>query len=406
MLIYVPDFQHTKITTLGQIRRFRIGYTPDLSFLEDFDFSLAFVALAWREGLSSLLEAMRASLRSLASSVSSPSSTSSASLGAAKTRGLPPLPPISSWSTYFKRTEYPKPPDPLIREFRGRTLLATRSLCDDFVKAVKLRPGEVVIEVWPGHGQLTRSLLSGGNRQVSSPWSEEDVKAAQKAAATPPLSLAKSTFLTQTQVARRKLGETSYPEWSEDLLANRTSEDRSGQNQDTDLPRPAVVVTTESSPVLNVKSLGLPPSQILEHLDAEEKDSALPGREYEPPVKLFQSAHETRLIICPHTIYRWSTAPVILSHPLVTKRLPPNLDESGEAYEDGRRPWDAPPPHITLAGHIPINIVGEQLVAQWIGSVVGDSEGRRSWIWQWGRVRLALLMGKGLYDVRRFAPST
>ena len=90
--------------------------------------------------------------------------------------------------------------------------------------------------------------------------------------------------------------------------------------------------------------------------------------------------------------------PEILSDPLVlpyVEKMTPDAQKAGQA---GRRKWDAEEPPITVVVTIPDSVIGEQMLAQWIGSVVGATDGRH-WIWQYGRVRLAVLCGKGLYDV-------
>ena len=50
----------------------------------------------------------------------------------------------------------------MARSMPGRQIIASRQLADDFVQALDLAEGEVVLECFPGHGRVTRSLLRGG----------------------------------------------------------------------------------------------------------------------------------------------------------------------------------------------------------------------------------------------------
>jgi len=48
---------------------------------------------------------------------------------------------------------------------------------------------------------------------------------------------------------------------------------------------------------------------------------------------------------------------------------------------------------------MPTSVIGDQLVAQWLTSVIGASFNGSTWIWDWGRIRFALIVPKNLYDV-------
>jgi hypothetical protein len=229
------------------------------------------------------------------------------------------------------------------RNFEGRTLLVNRKIADDFVKALKIRKGEVVIEAFPGPGLLTRSLLNGGGPE------EGD------------------------GTERKEAGI-----------------------------KPAVVVACEPSPNLLVQGLGMGDGDLPGEIPArfESEDYAV----YQS--KIHQSNHEPRLLLSPSTPYRWPTLSQLIANPLVNQHIPKyksRKDEdklSKEEEEVGKRPWNAPEPPITIVAQMPQSVAGDQMVAQWIGSCAGSGIKDRTWIWKWGRIRLALLVGKNQYDVR------
>jgi hypothetical protein len=221
------------------------------------------------------------------------------------------------------------------REFTGRVLIAKRKIADDFVKALKIRKDEVIIEAFPGPGLLTRSLLSAGQNVET--------------------------------------GEGKGVE------------------------KPAVVVACEPSPSLLVKGLGMGDVDLPGEIPArfESEDYAI----YQS--RLLKSNHEPRLLLSPSTPYRWPTLSQLLANPLVRQHIPKHQDENmnPDDVELGRRSWDAPKPPITVVAQMPHSVAGDQMVAQWIGSAAGNGYKDRTWIWQWGRIRLALLVGKNQYDV-------
>lgn len=235
------------------------------------------------------------------------------------------------------------------RQFKGRALLANPKLTNEFVRALKIREGEVVIEAFPGPGQLTRSLLNGGNDLESD--TQEGGGGGE---------------------GYTKKSSKKYPE-------------------------PKLVVACEPSPDMLVTGLGMKP---------EDKPSNIPARFESEDYTVYESkvvkTDEPRLLVSPSTPYRWPTLPQMLSHELVTPHLPVyDTAATNGTVESTKRPWKAPAPHITLVSQMPDSVAGDQLIAQWIGSAVGTSEGdEKSWIWRWGRIRLALLVSKGQYDVR------
>lgn len=223
------------------------------------------------------------------------------------------------------------------REFRKRIMLTNPKHTDEFARALRIREGEVIVEAFPGPGQLTRSLLSGGNDPATA---------------------------------------TTYP-------------------------KPAAVVACEPSPQMLQTGLGLKESQLPGELPArfESEDYTV----YQSHVH--QSDLDPRLFLSPSTPYRWPTLPQMLSHELVLPHLPKYSESTKDEVASRRRPWDAPAPHITFVAQMPDSVPGDQMIAQWISSAIGEIDGQKSWIWQWGRVRLALLVGKNQYDVSPSAGS-
>lgn len=232
------------------------------------------------------------------------------------------------------------------RNFEGRVLIANRKIADDFVKALKIRKGEVVVEAFPGPGLLTRALLNGGAPE------EIDGK-----------------------VETKGTGE-----------------------------EPAVVVACEPSPSLLVNGLGMRDGDLPGEIPArfESEDYAI----YQS--KIYQSEHEPRLLLSPSTPYRWPTLSQLIANPLVNQHITKYASQKEEdkvSKEDeqvGKRPWNAAQPPITIVAQMPQSVAGDQMVAQWIGSCAGTGNKDRTWIWQWGRIRLALLVGKNQYDVSVF----
>jgi hypothetical protein len=223
------------------------------------------------------------------------------------------------------------------REFSGRVLLVNPQLANEFVRALRLREKEIVIEAFPGPGVITRALLNGG---------------------------------------------------------------RDEKDKDVEGNKPSVVVACEPSPRLLVEGLGMSQDKVPEELPArfESEDHSV----YHSTV--YQSQHEPRLLLSPSTPYRWPTLSQLLSDSLVKPHMPiyngPDKDKlSYQEREMGQRPWDAPSPAITVVSQMPDSVAGDQMVAQWIGSAAGSTMLDRTWIWKWGRVRLALFVGKNLYDV-------
>ncbi|WWC61146.1 uncharacterized protein I303_103725 [Kwoniella dejecticola CBS 10117] len=310
---------------------------------------------------------------------------------------IPPLPLAARWQKHFPAKLLPASPDRnMIRKSVGRKLLANQELCDRFVRSLKIRPDEVIIEGYAGVGALTRSLLSGGeSSKDASGWSST--------------LLEEISLESQTQVAsksRSKKGK--YPSWLDDLPASssmassstnpKAETEAEAQGDSSTSTKPKLVVASEGSIELLVRSFNYPPKA--DTLSASGKPAA--SDPYTREIPVLQTPLHPNLLLSHSTAYVWPTLPKILANPLVVEQLPVH-DPTLIGAEATKRSWEDPEPPITLVCQMPDSSIGEQLAAQWIGSAVGDPGQKRTWIWEWGRIRLALLCGKSLYD-RIMAP--
>ncbi|KIR54124.1 hypothetical protein I315_03181 [Cryptococcus gattii Ru294] len=288
---------------------------------------------------------------------------------------LPPLPPTPKFATYFPARLLPLSPNPvLIRKAPGRVLLANPSLGDDFVRALGIREGEVIVEGYAGVGGLTRSLVTGGDAvREGKEWEEEK-------------------RLESIRPGEKGKG-TELPAWMEDLPAMSNYKSR------PPAPRiPKLVVSTEGSLGLIQKGLDYnenPHEASLNDFKGRHPDSSI-ANYIAKETPIVPSPHKDNLLLSHSTVYLWQAVPSVLEHPTVNAALPV-YDPSASPGSQKKRPWSAPPPPITIVSQMPNSSLGEQLVSQWVGSAAGE-EHKRSWIWEYGRVRIALLCGKSLYD--------
>ncbi|WVW83133.1 hypothetical protein I302_105151 [Kwoniella bestiolae CBS 10118] len=308
---------------------------------------------------------------------------------------LPPLPPPRTWYIHFPSKYLPNSPDRnMIRKSTGRKLLANPKICDDFVRSLNMREGEVVIDAYSGVGSLTRSLLSGGKSQrESKQWS-------------PALLEEMDEVPVEGGSKKSKVKKQKYPSWLEDLPASPSSTTSTQQNSseetETEQPiKPKLVVSSEGSLELLVRSFNYPSKSVNPLSTIGKEISQDP---YTRPVPVITTPLHPNLLLSHSTAYVWPTLPKILENPLVQNALPVHNPElppgDAEAY---KRNWEDPEPPITIVCQMPDSSIGEQLASQWVGSAVGDPGQKRTWIWEWGRVRMALLCGKSLYD-RILAP--
>lgn len=327
---------------------------------------------------------------------------------------LPPLPPAVEWgNTVWMKS--PRGEGAGSRESGKRVTLANKGLANDFVRELGIRKNEVVIDAYCGPGQTTRALLAGGNDETTSAdWKRTVEEQKEKGLPVGPVA---------SEIKRRRgtAMDFNFPPWdvseTDDIVRpvvkSKGRPPKAKANEDGEVAAPPAKpasVTTPKFVVANDPKVSalwrgfgfnpdlLPPSRW------EMDDVPEPGAE--PPTGLrhlkrtvYPSHLQENLGISPVTIYHWPTAASILSDPLVAQHLEV-YDESKGPLEGTKRPWDAPAPPITLVATIPDAVFGDQLVNQWILSATSsNAEGKRGWIWEWGRVRLALLVTRSIYDV-------
>lgn len=296
------------------------------------------------------------------------------------------------------------------RESGKRVLLANRELANQFVRDLGIRKNEVVIDAYCGPGQLTRSLLAGGyDDTTAADWKRVVEEQKERGLPVGPVA---------SEIKRRRgMGlDFDFPPWdvSEADKATRPLVKTRGRpkakaNEEEEVIDPSSIITPKfvvaNDPKVSSlwRGLGFDPDQ-LPPSRWEMDDVPQPGAEQPTGLRalkrtVYPSSLQPNLGISPVTIYHWPTAPLILQDPLVAQHLEV-FDESKGPEDRAKRPWEEPPPPITLVATIPDAVFGDQLVNQWILSATSsDSNGKRGWIWEWGRVRLGLLVTKGLYDV-------
>ncbi|TYJ58086.1 hypothetical protein B9479_001182 [Cryptococcus floricola] len=283
---------------------------------------------------------------------------------------LPPLPLPAKWAHHFPASSLAHPPKVNnLRKAPHRLLLASPTLCDQFVRTLGIRPGEVIIEGYAGPGALTRSLVSGGRSvEEGKAWEREQGLEGMKAVGS-------------KGSTARKLAD-HYPIWKDDLPATSKLKEPTGEPT----LKPKLVMSTESSYEILRRGLDYPLPAASPQLQAE----GYLGYNVAP------SKHQDNLLLSHATLYSWEAVPALLSNPLVRPHLPV-WDPSAAEEDQTKRPWNAPTPHITVVLQVPDGMLGEQITTQWIRSAVGDNQ-KRAWMWKWGRVRLALLCGRTVYD--------
>ncbi|ORY33771.1 hypothetical protein BCR39DRAFT_519166 [Naematelia encephala] len=383
---------------------------------------------------------------------------------------LPPLPPAEKWKNYFPRALLPLPLDPFAPvDFPNRILPTNREHTDEFVRALKLKENDIVLEQWGGPGQLTRSLVNGGNKVDEGPiaqaWKEHGP------VVTKPSQGYKAAY---DQVVRKRKS-WSFPEWLDELpdgnpeaskaskgkksksttskaepsateaeksasesetstLESETSTLESNQMAESSttskqLPRPRLVVATESSPELLVRGLGLEPDNVEERIETldrygvpggrtgyrfpdevpkskglsqEERDAVLQQldnmaqrRQTSDPAKVFPSLYEPNLLLNPSSPHVTALQRHLLANPLISQHIE-KFDPNSDSPDN--RPWNAPPPNIVFVATIPDGSRGETMLHRWIHSPIGAAQGTPSWFWTYGRIRIAFLLGRRFYD--------
>ncbi|KAL1405289.1 Mitochondrial transcription factor 1 [Vanrija albida] len=275
-----------------------------------------------------------------------------------------------------------------MRESVKRHYLTSPTIANHFVRDLRLRPDEVVIDAYASTGVLTRALLAGG-RDTTTPadW-------AKVSAEVGPIGAQSG------KTKRRNAGQFTYPPWD----VEKAVVPKLPREGDAPVNTPALVVACD--PAVNQLSRGLgfdpdvapPGAWDFNDPQTAERMKVFPKSPTERDMSLiYPSQLEDRLKFCIATPFLWDTVPGILSNQAVWSKLPV-YDETKEGVEATKRPWTAPAPPITLVASVPDTTLGEQMVSQWIGTVIGSDEYGRSWLWQWGRVRLALMVTQSIYD--------
>ncbi|GMK56804.1 hypothetical protein CspeluHIS016_0306440 [Cutaneotrichosporon spelunceum] len=299
---------------------------------------------------------------------------------------LPPLPLPSQWSNYVPRIGKNTAEGSGSRELGRRTVLANKKLTDQFVRALGIRKDEVVIEAYPALGQLTRSLLSGGaDTTTPADWNkvtqEQDVVGPRAG-----------------QVKRRNVGAFDYPEWDVNTAPVNTLPN---DVRESDVVVPKTVVAVEPHVTLFSRGLGfdpdLAPASFWDYNNAKSEDELKRMNEMRGTTPVYPSILEKNLLMCPSTVFDWTTIPRIFDNPLVWKDFPV-FDASKTGVAATMRPWEAETPPITVVSTMPETVMGDQLIAQWVSSAIGDPGMERGWLWAFGRVRLAMLVPSGQYD--------
>lgn len=343
-------------------------------------------------------------------------------------RRLPPLPPVQTWPKFFSPPRLLSSTKGKVgldkeREYPGRVFIANQQLADSFVRALKLRKDEIVIEAFPGLGCLTRSVLAGGraaeeaaDEELRSEWwavaghaapkdelkpaeiypswirqiQPEDTKVVESAEGAEGAEKAESSAS-----GKRKYVWKNRPKREEPAVTGSADNLALAQLQPTHKPR--LVIALDANERVTSAGLGMeprtPPSRyasweaLLASEDAESQEGYL-----EP---LQQCPHEERLVAGPVDPFAWESVPYALSHPLVAKHLE-KLDPTAMTAE---RAWTDPEPPITYIASMPNSSVGELLSLQWLHSAIGAAQGKPSFLWKWGRARMAMLVSASQYDV-------
>lgn len=292
---------------------------------------------------------------------------------------LPPLPPKRWMKKFFPALVASRMLALSHFRAKGRLNIIDRELCNRAVRAIKLRPNEIVIDCFSGPGQMTRALLSGGKTDV-----EEE-------------AAIKRSWLEATEKASVKPGTTkqnqpaelaTFPSWA------RTFDPEGGYDQDFqtrepevvegEVVKPKLVVACEPANGLLQRAHNVSLSW-LEHAKWWLKNNMVPHNAYDKlPDIVAKSEYEDNLLLSVGNPYDWTILPLILSHPLVGAQ---------------RRAFDAEAPAITIVAEIPQSDTGEQMIQQWVASAASARTGEASWIWEFGRVRMVWFIENRIYDV-------
>ncbi|TXT04881.1 hypothetical protein VHUM_03964 [Vanrija humicola] len=301
---------------------------------------------------------------------------------------LPPLPSPAEWRTMIPRASAIETSAGM-RESVKRHYLTNPTIANQFVRHLGLRDNEVVIDAYASTGVMTRALLAGG-RDTTTPkdW-------AKVAAEVGPIGAQAG------KTKRRNAGQFTFPPWNVD---HAVSPKLPARKEGEKVRLPKLVVAND--PAVNQLSRGLgfdpdwAPPNVWDFNDPqdEERMKEFPRRTADRDMsQIYPSQLEDRLKFSILSPFLWETVPGILSSPEVWEKLPV-YDDTKTGVEATKRPWLAQAPPITFVASVPDTTLGEQMVSQWITTVIGSDDYGRSWLWQWGRVRMALMVTQSVYD--------
>jgi len=321
--------------------------------------------------------------------------------------GLPPLPPRQILPKYILAKNWTLASGSHERDYAARSTIANTQLADDFVRAVKPRKDEFVLDMYGGLGYVTRSMLSGGRqssllqqaRQKAAWWKELKDTAPE----------------TPEGAAKPIVPEDVYPNWIEtfkdaetelEALEQDPLEMRKAEAEEAVTVHKAKhVVVADPNTRLRKVSFALDPStKPLPHQTWEWIMSQKSSEATEWLEGILPCAVDDRVSTTGADPYTWETAEYMLSHPDTRKNLPVTRPTAPAGPEQNYRDWTDPEPHITYVAQMPLSMLGDALINQWLSSAVGAADGYPTWIWRWGRVRLALLMSRWSYDVSQLFP--
>jgi len=312
--------------------------------------------------------------------------------------GLPPLPPRSTLPHYIPNKSFCINSGTQERDYPGRAGIVNPRLADEFVRALGVRDGEFVLEMYPGVGGITRALLSGGRsaspllqaRQKAAWWNELKDQAPE----------------TPANARKPVVPKDVFPNWIETFknaeaeVAALEEEHKGEEEDEAKVTKPKHIVVAEPNtrirkPCFALDPLAQPTShQTWEYVLAQRQHSQewLDG--------IHPCSVDDRITVTGADPYTWETAEYMLSHPVNQPHIPVWDPNAPPGPAQHYRNWSDPEPHITYVASMPLSSVSESLIGQWLGSAVGAADGYPTWIWRWGRVRMAFLMSRWSYDVR------
>lgn len=303
---------------------------------------------------------------------------------------LPPLPGPERFAKAFPRTsslaleEGSKATGGGSRESIRRMTLANSTIANKFVRDLGIRKNELFIDAYGSCGVLTRALLAGGYDETKpSDWANVVKEIGEE-----------NVGVKADETMRIMMGKFDFPPWNVDEAPTTIIPE-----VPKDLNLPVAVVAQEPWVSALARGLGLHPDIVTP--SKYERERPLSAEREESLAEediVYQSHLQPNLLLSTSSPYHWTSMPQLLSHPLVASKMEV-VDPTKEGPAATQRSWDAPTPNITMVATLPDSVYGEQILNQWVCSAIGSENYPRSWLWSWGRVRLALMVPKAMYDV-------